>query len=71
MTVEPVSRGTITDFVPLFKALCNSTRAQIIEFLLGGHDIVDDSECGDEAVLLALRVTEGTRMRLDPVVRPV
>jgi ArsR family transcriptional regulator len=40
MTVEPVRGGTITDFVPLFKALCNSTRAQIIEFLLGGERCV-------------------------------
>lgn len=27
----------ITDFVPFFKALCNSTRAQIVEFLLSGE----------------------------------
>ena len=40
MTVEPVRGGTITDYVPLFKALCNSTRAQIIEFLLGGERCV-------------------------------
>jgi ArsR family transcriptional regulator len=32
--------GTIEDYVPLFKALCNSTRAQIIEFLLGGERCV-------------------------------
>ncbi len=30
----------ITDFVPFFKALCNSTRAQIIEFLLSGERCV-------------------------------
>jgi DNA-binding transcriptional ArsR family regulator len=28
------------DFVPFFKAFCNSTRAQIIEFLLGGERCV-------------------------------
>ena len=39
MTVEP-AQGTITDYMPLFKALCNSTRAQIIEFLLGGERCV-------------------------------
>lgn len=32
--------GSIVDFVPFFKALCNSTRAQIIEFLLGGERCV-------------------------------
>jgi ArsR family transcriptional regulator len=30
----------MVDFVPLFKAFCNSTRAQIIEFLLGGERCV-------------------------------
>jgi ArsR family transcriptional regulator len=40
MTGEPVRGGTITDYMPLFKALCNSTRAQIIEFLLGGERCV-------------------------------
>jgi ArsR family transcriptional regulator, arsenate/arsenite/antimonite-responsive transcriptional repressor len=30
----------MTDFVPFFKALCNATRAQIIEFLLGGERCV-------------------------------
>jgi ArsR family transcriptional regulator, arsenate/arsenite/antimonite-responsive transcriptional repressor len=30
----------MTDFVPFFKALCNSTRAQIIEFLLAGERCV-------------------------------
>ena len=32
--------GSITEFVPLFKAFCNPTRAQIIEFLLGGERCV-------------------------------
>ena len=31
---------TIEDFVPFFKAFCNSTRAQIIEFLLSGERCV-------------------------------
>jgi ArsR family transcriptional regulator len=30
----------ITDFVPFFKAFCHPTRAQIIEFLLGGERCV-------------------------------
>ena len=30
----------MVDFVPLFKAFCNSTRAQIMEFLLGGERCV-------------------------------
>jgi len=30
----------MVDFVPFFKALCNSTRAQIIEFLLSGERCV-------------------------------
>jgi len=30
----------MVDFVPFFKAFCNSTRAQIIEFLLGGERCV-------------------------------
>jgi len=32
--------GSIADFVPLFKAFCNPTRAQIVEFLLGGERCV-------------------------------
>ena len=31
---------TMQDFVPFFKAFCNSTRAQIIEFLLSGERCV-------------------------------
>jgi len=31
---------TMLDYLPFFKALCNSTRAQIIEFLLGGERCV-------------------------------
>ena len=30
----PHDHDTIEDFVPFFKAFCNATRAQIIEFLL-------------------------------------
>jgi len=30
----------MVDFVPFFKAFCNPTRAQIIEFLLGGERCV-------------------------------
>jgi DNA-binding transcriptional ArsR family regulator len=36
----PDEHASIDDFVPFFKALCNSTRAQIIEFLLGGERCV-------------------------------
>jgi DNA-binding transcriptional ArsR family regulator len=32
--------GSVVDYVPFFKALCNTTRAQIIEFLLGGERCV-------------------------------
>ncbi len=39
-TPDPARAGDITDFLPLFKAFCNSTRAQIIEFLLGGERCV-------------------------------
>ena len=37
---DPAEAGSIVDFVPFFKALSNSTRAQIIEFLLGGERCV-------------------------------
>ena len=37
---DPAEAGSIVDFVPFFKALCNPTRAQIIEFLLGGERCV-------------------------------
>ncbi len=40
MAKQPARKGTIDDYVPLFKALCNSTRAQIIEFLLSGERCV-------------------------------
>ena len=36
----PDGHETIEDFAPFFKAFCNSTRAQIIEFLLGGERCV-------------------------------
>jgi ArsR family transcriptional regulator, arsenate/arsenite/antimonite-responsive transcriptional repressor len=36
----PVEAGSMVEFVPFFKALCNPTRAQIIEFLLGGERCV-------------------------------
>jgi ArsR family transcriptional regulator len=39
-TRETTEAGSITDFVPLFKALANPTRAQIIEFLLSGERCV-------------------------------
>jgi len=38
---EPdAERQRIDDFTPFFKAFCNSTRAQIVEFLLGGERCV-------------------------------
>src|SRR5450756_2887252 len=37
---NPAEAGSIVDFVPFFKAFCNPTRAQIIEFLLGGERCV-------------------------------
>ncbi len=37
---DPAEAGSMLDFVPFFKAFCNSTRAQIIEFLLGGERCV-------------------------------
>ena len=49
MSQVPAARGSgvaavdatrMVDFVPFFKAFCNSTRAQIIEFLLGGERCV-------------------------------
>ena len=35
-----IETGSIVDFAPFFKAFCNPTRAQIIEFLLGGERCV-------------------------------
>jgi ArsR family transcriptional regulator, arsenate/arsenite/antimonite-responsive transcriptional repressor len=40
MADQPARKGTIEDYVPLFKALCHPTRAQIIEFLLSGERCV-------------------------------
>ena len=37
---ESVKPDSIAAFVPFFKAFCNPTRAQIIEFLLGGEHCV-------------------------------
>jgi len=37
---DPAEAGSMVDFVPFFKALCNPTRAQIIEFLLSGERCV-------------------------------
>ena len=37
---DPTEAGSITEFVPFFKAFCNPTRAQILEFLLGGERCV-------------------------------
>jgi ArsR family transcriptional regulator len=38
--VGAAETNRMVDFVPFFKAFCNSTRAQIIEFLLGGERCV-------------------------------
>ncbi len=40
MTRQPARMDSIEDYVPLFKALSNATRAQIIEFLLSGERCV-------------------------------
>ena len=40
IATDPAEAGGMVDFVPFFKAFCNSTRAQIIEFLLGGERCV-------------------------------
>ncbi len=37
---DPAEVGSMVEFVPFFKAFCNPTRAQIIEFLLGGERCV-------------------------------
>ena len=37
---DPANAGSMVEFVPFFKAFCNPTRAQIIEFLLGGERCV-------------------------------
>jgi DNA-binding transcriptional ArsR family regulator len=37
---DPANPRSITEFIPFFKALCNPTRAQIIEFLLSGERCV-------------------------------
>jgi DNA-binding transcriptional ArsR family regulator len=37
---DPADATRMIDFVPFFKALCNPTRAQIVEFLLGGERCV-------------------------------
>ena len=37
---DPAAATRMIDFVPFFKAFCNPTRAQIIEFLLGGERCV-------------------------------
>jgi len=37
---DPAKAGSMVEFVPFFKAFCNPTRAQIIEFLLGGERCV-------------------------------
>lgn len=36
----PSEAGSMVDFVPFFKAFCNPTRAQIMEFLLNGERCV-------------------------------
>ena len=40
MAMQAVRKDTIEDYVPLFKALSNTTRAQIMEFLLSGERCV-------------------------------
>ena len=37
---DPATADSLVEFVPFFKAFCNSTRAQIIDFLLGGERCV-------------------------------
>ena len=37
---EPVTPDSLVDVVPFFKVFCNATRAQIIDFLLGGERCV-------------------------------
>jgi DNA-binding transcriptional ArsR family regulator len=37
---DPAQVSSITEFVPFFKAFCNETRAQIVEFLLRGERCV-------------------------------
>ena len=37
---KPADAANITDFLSFFKAFCNPTRAQIVEFLLGGERCV-------------------------------
>ena len=37
---DPAKPESIADYAPFFKAFCNPTRAQIIEFLLGGERCV-------------------------------
>ena len=38
--MTPTDHSTVEDLTPFFKAFCNSTRAQIVEFLLGGERCV-------------------------------
>jgi DNA-binding transcriptional ArsR family regulator len=40
ITKDPAKVGSMVEFVPFFKAFCNPTRAQIIEFLMGGERCV-------------------------------
>ena len=40
IATDPADAGGMVELVPFFKAFCNSTRAQIIEFLLGGERCV-------------------------------
>ncbi len=37
---EPTTPDSLVDVVPFFKVFCNSTRAQIIDFLLSGERCV-------------------------------
>jgi DNA-binding transcriptional ArsR family regulator len=38
--MTPTDHSTIEELTPFFKAFCNSTRAQIVEFLLAGERCV-------------------------------
>jgi DNA-binding transcriptional ArsR family regulator len=67
---DPSESGNISDFVPFFKAFCHPTRAQIIEFLLGGERCVcemtgplDQSQPLVSHHLALLRETGMVRMR--------
>lgn len=51
MTKQPAATDTATmdEFVPFFKAFCNSTRARIVDQLLGGERCVCELTAEDGA----------------------